>query len=186
MIRATLLAAMIASTLTSLPAHAQSAGSNQAAQMQAQVCQMYQNNLVQALQAAEAGLSDEALRADNLPPVSQAERQSTLRSILEGLIEAEQDRTSRQIITNAANRYLRSGNINTFAQGLDGLAEACMNTNQSRQAPDTATQEPSQQAPAPGSGNQWRYRNNKPDNNSDAPSGQNNRESRLPSRDSYL
>ncbi|ABM21017.1 MULTISPECIES: hypothetical protein [Marinobacter] len=141
-------------------------------------CESYGQSLVSAIRTTAHNLSDRAMLERNQVTLNRVDQQKTIRSILEGIIESEPDAASRQIITNAANDYLRSGRIESFERGLTGLTSACIKARANPQA-SPSTPQTIEDAPAPN--REWRYRDDNQEQTPEQP-----RRSTLPSRDSYL
>ncbi|OLF81886.1 hypothetical protein AWH63_10100 [Marinobacter sp. C18] len=137
-------------------------------------CQSYKQSLVNMIRSATEGLSDEALRQNNQPPLTGNLKQQTTRDILQSVIESEPNRAMRQVITKASNAYIRSQSIESFERGLAELVPACVEirTAQNRQQ----TNEFQQGQPAPGQG---------PESSDNKPNNEGQR-STLPSTNSYL
>lgn len=180
------LAAVLAPLIASQAAHANepSQSAEQITLKTQQVaCQGYSESLVNVLRTTAYNLSREGMQANNQAPLNRTEQQSTIREILQGIIASETDTKSRQIITRAANSYLRSGRVESFERGLEGLTQACMSAKTNPQSqhstPNEAKQAP---APAPAPQKQWRYRND----TQQKPEQKEKPKSRLPAQESYL
>ena len=175
MLRKTLLAITAATISVTASAQQNSSPSDSITNM---ACQSYKSSLVNMLRTASNGLSDETLRKNNQPPLTDSLKQQTTRDILESVIESEANPAMRRIITKASNAYIRSQSIDSFERGLAKLVPTCVeirsteNRQQTQQFNQGQPQNPTND-PTPN--------RNRSDNQK-----KNGKRSTLPSTDSYL